>query len=104
MSATARDRILDRVQTDAVLRGFGALSVEELAEVGQLSRSGFFYHFPDKSHLARAALNRFVEAGHEGFMLLVAQAEAMTEDPVERLLMVLQLISQRHEDAGTMQG
>ncbi len=104
MNATARDRILDRVQTDAVLRGFGALSVEELAEAGQLSRSGFFYHFPDKSDLARAALERFVRVGHEGFLALVAQAEETSEDPVQRLIIVLELISRRLEKAGPMPG
>ena len=104
MSATARDRILDRVQSDAVLRGFGALSVEELAEAGQLSRSGFFYHFPDKSDLARAALERFVRAGHEGFMQLVSQAETKSSDPVQRLLIVLESVSERLEVAGPMPG
>ncbi len=104
MSATARDLILDRVQEDAVLRGFGALSVDELADPGKVSRSGFFYHFHDKSDLARAALVRFVQAGHEGFMALVARAEDLSDDPVERLMIVLQLVSKRLEDAGPKPG
>lgn len=104
MNATARDRILDRVESDAVLRGFGALSVEELADAGQLSRSGFFYHFHDKSDLARAALERFVRNGHEGFLALVARAEELSDDPVERLLIVLHLVGKRLEGVGPLPG
>lgn len=104
MSSAARNLILDRVEKDAVLRGFGALSVEELAEAGHVSRSGFFYHFSDKSDLARAALERFVLAGHKSFMALVARAEDLTDDPVERLLIVLELVCERFEEIGPMPG
>ncbi len=67
MSATAlkrenaRERILDLAEAAVLQKGFGATSIEELIAGAGISKSGFFYHFPDKGELAKALLLRYIE-------------------------------------------
>ena len=42
-------------------KGFDATSIEELVAGAGITRSGFFYHFPDKNELARALIERYIE-------------------------------------------
>src|SRR5687768_8244363 len=51
-----RERLLEVAERAVLAKGFAATSIEELiAEVG-ITKSGFFYHFGDKSGLAKAML------------------------------------------------
>ena len=46
-----RDRILD-VAYDAIIhKGFAGTSIDELVEAAGITKSGFFYHFRDKTDL-----------------------------------------------------
>ena len=42
-------------------KGFDATSIEEIVAGAEITRSGFFYHFPDKNELARALIERYIE-------------------------------------------
>src|SRR5690242_2247138 len=48
-----RERLLDVAYDSITQKGFAATSVEELVEAAGITKSGFFYHFKDKSDLAR---------------------------------------------------
>ena len=54
-------RILDVAEESILAKGFDATSIEEIVAGAEITRSGFFYHFPDKNALARALLERYIE-------------------------------------------
>ena len=42
-------------------KGFAATSIDELIAGAGITKSGFFYHFKDKTELAKALLLRYLE-------------------------------------------
>lgn len=60
-----RARILDETARQAALKGFGAVSLNDVAEAVGLSKSGLFKHFESKEAMELVALeqefDRFVE-------------------------------------------
>ena len=88
-----RERILEIAERSVLEKGFGATSIEEIIAEAGLTKSGFFYHFRDKNELARAMLLRYVETNEAIFADIAARAEALTEDPLQRLLIGLKLLA-----------
>ena len=56
-----RGRILEVAEAAILAKGFDATSIEEIVAGAEITRSGFFYHFPDKNALARALIERYIE-------------------------------------------
>lgn len=55
---STRSRILDIAEASVLEKGFEATSIEEIVTGAEISRSGFFYHFKDKTALhARFGIN-----------------------------------------------
>ena len=50
-----RERLLAVAEAAVLEKGFAATSIEELIAAVGITKSGFFYHFPDKGALAKAA-------------------------------------------------
>lgn len=91
-----RERIL-QVAHDAIIeKGFDATSVEEIASAVEISRAGFFYHFPDKNALARALIER--QIAEEGAMLvgMITRAEELSDDPLQQILIIMRLMAERY--------
>ena len=42
-------------------KGFAATSIDELIAAVGITKSGFFYHFKDKSELAKALMLRYID-------------------------------------------
>jgi AcrR family transcriptional regulator len=56
-----RERILEVAEAAVLAKGFAGTSIEEIiAEVG-ITKSGFFYHFKDKSALAKGLVRYYLE-------------------------------------------
>ena len=53
-----RERVLALAESAILEKGFGATSIEELIAAAGITKSGFFYHFKDKTELARILLAR----------------------------------------------
>lgn len=92
--ARTRDRILDIAYDSIVRKGFASTSIEELVEAAQITKSGFFYHFRDKNQLARILLERFVVEDREIMDAMTARARALSEDPLQSLLIFLNLYAE----------
>ncbi len=60
-SGSKRERILEVAQEAILAKGFAATSIEEIITAVGITKSGFFYHFPDKSDLAKALLERYID-------------------------------------------
>ena len=67
--------------TPAILeKGFGATSIEELIAAAGITKSGFFYHFKDKTELARILLTRYIEREDALFDDLFRRADELAVD------------------------
>ena len=97
-TVSTRQQILD-VAEDAVLaKGFGATSIEELIVTVGISKSGFFYHFRDKTELARALLTRYIEQDEQIYDDIFSRADSLDEDPLHSFLIGLKLLAEVFAD------
>jgi TetR/AcrR family transcriptional repressor of nem operon len=93
-----RERILD-VAEDAVLqKGFGATSIEEIIAAVGITKSGFFYHFRDKSDLAKALLQRYVDRENSVLDELFDRADELNDDPLHGFLVGLKMLAEMMAD------
>jgi TetR/AcrR family transcriptional repressor of nem operon len=86
-----RQRILDAAQAEVLERGFAATSVDAIQEAAGISRGTFFYHFATKDDLARSLIERYAEQDRAMTDELVARAEKLVSDPLQRVLVFIGL-------------
>lgn len=90
---TTRLRLLDAAQRSILEKGFTATSIDELIAECGLTKGGFFYHFKDKSDLARALLLRYIAEDEEVYDRIFSQARALVDDPLQVFLLGLKLLA-----------
>lgn len=93
-----RERILAVAHDAIVAKGFDATSVEEIAAGAEISRAGFFYHFPDKNALARALIERHIV--EEAAMLggFIARASELSDDPLQQMLIIMRFMAEGYAE------
>jgi TetR/AcrR family transcriptional regulator, transcriptional repressor for nem operon len=96
-----RDRILDAAEAAILEKGFAATSIDELIAAVDITKNGFFYHFKDKSELAKALLIRYVEREDTLFNDLFRRADELDEDPLHGFLVGLKMLSEVMADLPT---
>jgi TetR/AcrR family transcriptional repressor of nem operon len=84
-SAT-RERILDAAQRIVLERGFAGTSVDSVLAAAPATKGAFFHHFPSKTDLGRALLERYAAADERLLDDFMAAAEAESDDPAEQLV------------------
>ena len=89
-----RDRILDVAEAAILEKGFAATSIDELIAAVGITKNGFFYHFRDKSELAKALLVRYVAREDTLFDDLFRRADELDEDPLHGFLVALKMMSE----------
>ena len=86
-----RDRILD-VAYDAIIhKGFAGTSIDELVEAAGITKSGFFYHFKDKTDLAHQLIERYTGENARFLDDMAARARELSDDPLHSFLIFLKL-------------
>ncbi|MGE0627536.1 MAG: TetR/AcrR family transcriptional regulator [Hyphomicrobiaceae bacterium] len=93
-----RQRLLDLAEAAVLEKGFAGTSIEELITAAGITKSGFFYHFRDKSELAKALLQRYIEREDELFAELFRRADELNEDPLHGFLVWLRMLANLLED------
>jgi TetR/AcrR family transcriptional repressor of nem operon len=93
-----RQRILDFAEESILAKGFDATSIEEIVAAADITRSGFFYHFRDKSQLARALLERNIEVDRALLGSVFDRGRALSEDPLHAFLIGLKLFAETLAD------
>jgi AcrR family transcriptional regulator len=96
--ADTREKLLDLAEAAVLEKGFAATSIDELIAGVGITKSGFFYHFKDKSELAKALLERYLEREEHLFDQLFARADALNEDPLHGFLIWLKLFAEMMAD------
>ena len=93
-----REQIMDAAEAAVLAKGFSGTSIEELIAAVGISKSGFFYHFRDKSRLAKALLERYVETDNKIFDDVFCRADELSDDPLHSFLIALKLLSEIFAD------
>lgn len=89
-----RERILEFAEASILEKGFGATSIDELIAAASITKSGFFYHFSDKTELARVLLTRYIERETAMFDELFGRADELNEDPLHGFLVGLKMLAE----------
>lgn len=89
-----RERLLDLAEAAVLAKGFDATSIDELVAGAAITKGGFFYHFPDKTALARALLERYIAREDVLFDDLFARARELSDDPLHGFLVALRLLAE----------
>jgi len=89
---------MDLAESAILEKGFVATSIEELISAAGITKSGFFYHFKDKSELARALLERYIARETALFDELFGRADELSEDPLHGFLVGLKMLSEMLSD------
>ncbi len=97
-TGNTRDRILDIASTSVLAKGLDATSIDEIVAEAEITKGGFFYHFPDKGALAQALIQRYIDAENTLFDDLFARARELNDDPLHTILIGLKLMAELIED------
>lgn len=89
-----RKRLMDLAQEAILQKGFAATSIDELTAGADITKSGFLYHFKDKTDLAYQLLARHLEHHEEMVDSLLKRADAKSDDPLESFLIFLKLLAE----------
>lgn len=92
--AKTRERILEIAEASVLAKGFGATSIDEVISEAGITKSGFFYHFKDKSQLAREMVKRYVETNDKLFDEIFARGHELSDDPLQAFLISLKLLAE----------
>ncbi|MEQ8658904.1 MAG: TetR/AcrR family transcriptional regulator [Hyphomicrobiales bacterium] len=93
-----RSKILDIAEASVLEKGFEATSIEEIVAGAEISRSGFFYHFKDKNALARAMLERYIDAENALYDDIFSRASELNDDPLHSMLIGLKMLAEMLAD------
>jgi TetR/AcrR family transcriptional regulator, transcriptional repressor for nem operon len=89
-----REKILKVAEAIILQKGFSTTSIEDIMTGAHITKGGFFYHFPGKNELARALVERYLEQDTKLFDGLAARAGELTEDPLQRWLLFLNMLAE----------
>jgi len=93
-SNSSRERILSIAESMMLENGYASTTIDEIIEKAAITKSGFFYHFSGKLELARVLIERYIQMDTEVFGDLGARADSLSEDPLQRILIFLNLFAE----------
>ena len=93
-----RERILELAEAAVLEKGFAATSIDELIAGVGITKSGFFYHFKDKSELARALMQRYIDEHNAVLADIFRRADELNSDPLHGSLVALKLFAEMMAD------
>jgi len=93
-STPARERILEIAQAAVLSKGFAATSIEEVISEAGITKSGFFYHFKDKTELAHEMLRRYIDENNAIFDDIFGRGRELSDDPLQAYLIGLKLMAE----------
>jgi TetR/AcrR family transcriptional regulator, transcriptional repressor for nem operon len=93
-----RERILAIAEEAVLAKGFAATSIEEIIVAVGITKSGFFYHFREKSDLAKALLQRYLDQDKAVLDELFRRGDELNDDPLHGFLVGLKLFAEMMAD------
>jgi TetR/AcrR family transcriptional repressor of nem operon len=92
-----RERILDVATEISLDRGFAAASLDDVLGRSGVTKGAFYHYFESKADLGRAILDRYATADLETLDRLWTQAEQLSRDPLQQLLVFVGLFANLDE-------
>src|SRR5215813_4941370 len=89
-----RERILATAESAVLAKAFAATSIEEIIAAVGITKSGFFYHFRDKSALAKGLMLRYMEHDTEVLNDIFSRGDELNDDPLHGFLVGLKLFAE----------
>jgi AcrR family transcriptional regulator len=89
-----RARILEVAESAVLAKGFASTSIEEIIAAVGITKSGFFYHFRDKSALAKGLILRYLEQDKQVLEEIFARGDELNDDPLHGFLVGLKLFAE----------
>lgn len=89
-----REKILAKAETLILQRGFSGMTLDELLKETNLTKGAFFHHFKGKPDLAKSVLERYAENDYILFKEYSDQADRLSDDPLERVLIFIKLFEE----------
>jgi TetR/AcrR family transcriptional repressor of nem operon len=89
-----RQRIIKAAEGLVLKHGFAGTSLEDVLRETGLTKGAFFHHFKSKAELGRAIAESYAEADMKMFVDWSAQADRLSDDPYERVMIFLRLLEQ----------
>ena len=89
-----RARILEVAEAAVLAKGFAATSIDEIIAAVGITKSGFFYHFRDKSALAKGLMLRYLEHDKQVLEDIFARGDELNDDPLHGFLVGLKLFAE----------
>lgn len=93
-----RDRILAAAERLILQHGYSGTPIDKIIESASVTKGGFFYHFEGKQDLAKHLLIRFLDEDKQIFDDLVERSKSLTEDPLQQMLLFLNLYAELAAD------
>jgi AcrR family transcriptional regulator len=81
-----RERIRQEAMRLMAQRGFGAISVNDVAKAAGLSKQALLYHYPSREALHEAVIASLVEHSNRHLLLLLGAFTGKGEERLERVL------------------
>jgi TetR/AcrR family transcriptional repressor of nem operon len=91
---SSRERILATAEAIILEHGFAGTTIDDIIDNAAITKGGFFYHFGGKLQLARALVERYIDLDSKIFEELSARADSLSEDPLQRCLIFLNLFAE----------
>lgn len=79
-------KIMDVAEALILEQGFSATSIDQIIRRAEMTKGSFFYHFPTKTDLAQALVERYAQRDGRLLEIAMTAAEAAHEQPVRQLL------------------
>jgi len=92
---------MDAAQTLVMASGFAATRVDQVIAAAHTTKGAFFNHFPTKTALAHALMERYAAQDAELLSTLIARSERLADDPLQQLLLFLGLLTDELEEGMT---
>ncbi len=89
-----RARILEVAEGAVLAKGFAATSIEEIIAAVGITKSGFFYHFRDKTALAKGLMLRYLDHDKQVLEDIFARGDELNDDPLHGFLVGLKLFAE----------
>jgi TetR/AcrR family transcriptional regulator, transcriptional repressor for nem operon len=93
-----RERILEIAEGAVLAKGFSNTSIDEIIAAAGITKSGFFYHFSDKTDLAKGLLERFIADDTAKLDAIFRRATELSDDPLHAFLIGLKMFAEMMGD------
>jgi len=93
-----REQILAVAEAAVLAKGFAGTSIDGIIAAVGITKSGFFYHFRDKTELAKAMMLRYLEHDRRVLDDIFQRGDDLHSDPLHGFLVGLKLFAEMFDN------